>query len=348
MDIKRLNELATLDLSNLIQSENNVKYKIVIPMLQSFGHQHLDMEHAAQGSRIDINIGNKIIVETKALGQNLDMHVQQLSDYSGRERPVLAILTNGRNFRIYSPLWRFQRTFSETLIYSFDIKDLGNDQLLNRLEKILDLTNYQSDAFFDYIEQREKEILKANREIDKLKQSKADEVSALKTELGELKEKLQELTTQIKMKEQAIAENEVQRIPEIESLASDLFLPLITANHPILQTNRIMQPRNPDKGHTKGERLVINNHRNGVLAYGYLLDGRRFTVLNGSTISKNTAPKFQTSAQGAFELRARYCNDGTINSNNQFTREVTFNSISQAASFILGDSKNGNKEWTKE
>lgn len=112
MDTKQLTELATLDISNLIQSENNVKYKIVIPLLQSFGHQHLDMEHAAQGSRIDINIGNKIIVETKALGQNLDIHVQQLSDYCGREWPVLAILTNGRNFRIYSPQWRHQRTFS--------------------------------------------------------------------------------------------------------------------------------------------------------------------------------------------------------------------------------------------
>lgn len=347
MDIKLLAELAAMDLSNFIQSENNVKYKIVIPVLQSFDHQRLDLEHAAQGSRIDINIGNKIIVETKALGQNLDMHVQQLSDYCGRERPVLAILTNGRSFRIYSPLWRRQRTFPETIIYSFDIKDFGNVQLLNRLEKILGLKNYQSGEFFDYIEQREKEILKANREIDELKQSKDGEISALKIELSKLKEKLQELTTQIKVKEQVIAENESQQMPDIESLTSDLFLPIITTDTIIL-TNGIMQPRNTGKVHKKGERLVINNHRNGVLAYGYLLDDRRFTVLNGSTISKSAAPKFQTSARGAFELRARYCSDGTINSNNQFTREVTFNSISQAASFILGDSKNGNKEWTKE
>lgn len=61
MDVKRLTELAALDLSTFIQSENNVKYKIVIPLLQFFDHQHLDMEHAAQGSRIDINIGNKIM-----------------------------------------------------------------------------------------------------------------------------------------------------------------------------------------------------------------------------------------------------------------------------------------------
>ncbi len=156
----------------------------------------------------DINIGNKIIVETKALGQNLDIHVQQLSDYCGREWPVLAMLTNGRNFRIYSPQWRHQRTFPEKMIYVFDIRDLGNVQLLNRLEKILGMRNCQSGAFLDHIEQREKEILKAKREIDDLKQSKAVEVSVLRTALSGLKEKLHELTTQIKLKEQAIAENE--------------------------------------------------------------------------------------------------------------------------------------------
>lgn len=344
MDIKRLNELATLDLANFIQSENNVKYKIVIPMLQSFGHKDFDMEHAPQGSRIDINIGNKIIVETKALGQNLDIHVQQLSDYCGKERPVLAILTNGKHFRIYSPLWRQQRTFPKTLIYLFEIKDFGNAQLLDRLEKILGLTNYQSSAFLDYIEQREKELLKAYIDINGLKQSKAVQVSASKNELQELKEQLQELTTQIKKKEQSIAEIESQQIPEIQSIESKLFLPI---THLIIQPSGIIQPPIIDKVHKKGERLVINNPRNGVLAYGYLLNNGKFTVLNGSTISRSTAPKFQTSARGAYELRTRYCSDGTINSNNQFTTDVTFNSISQAASVILGDSKNGNKEWTR-
>ena len=70
MNLNRLTELAAFDLKNLIPSENNVKYRIVIPFLQAFGHEHIDLEHAAQGSRIDINIGNKIVVETKALNQH--------------------------------------------------------------------------------------------------------------------------------------------------------------------------------------------------------------------------------------------------------------------------------------
>ena len=128
---------------------------------------------------------------------------------------------------------------------------------------------------------------------------------------------------------------------------SDLFLPIITETS-IIQATRTMQPRSINEVHEKNARLVINNSKNGVLAHGYLLDNGEFTVLNGSTISKTTAPKFQTSARKAFELRKRFLSDGTINSNNQFARDITFNSISQAASVILGDSKNGNKEWTRE
>lgn len=82
-----------------------------------------------------------------------------------------------------------------------------------------------------------------------------------------------------------------------------------------------------------------------MLAFGYLLDNHDFTVLKGSTISRGTAPKFQTSARKAFELRQSFIGDGTIDSNRQFTRDISFHSISQAASVVMGDSKNGNKEW---
>jgi len=225
MDTIRLTKLAEFDFSNLITSENNVKYKIIIPFLQSFDHQQLDLEHAAQGSRIDINIGNKIVVETKALNQHLDNHVQQLSDYCGREWPVLAILTNGINFQIYSPQWRRKPTFREKIIYAFNIKDLANVQLLNRLEKILGLSSYKSGEFLDHIDQREKEILGIEKKIDDLKQIQTGEISKLRTELSNLKEQLNELNSQIQLKEQAIARIELQETPDIDSLRSEFFIP---------------------------------------------------------------------------------------------------------------------------
>jgi hypothetical protein len=350
MNIDKLNGLATLDLSNFIQSENNVKYKLVIPFLQAFNHTDLDLEHAAQGSRIDINIGNRIIVETKALGQNINMHVQQLSDYCGRELPVLAILTNGRHFRIYSPQWRHLRTFAEKVIYEFELKDLLDTNLQSRLEKILDFRNYNSLAFIEHIEQREKEILKIKSQIDEMKLLKKGEVIEVKAEIEDLKSQIQELNEQIKLKEKFVWDIESGKIPELESLASDYLIPFlvtkpnITIQRPTtLNNNSVVASENNSK--KIGQRLTINAPKNGALAFGYMLESEEFFVEKGSAISIDTAPKFQTSARKAYELRESFIRQGVIDSERRFTVDKTFNSISQAASVILGDSKNGNKEW---
>lgn len=229
MNIERLTSLANTDFTNFIHSENNVKYKIIIPFLQAFNHVDLDLEHAAQGSRIDINIGNRIIVETKALGQNINMHVQQLADYCGKELPVLAILTNGRHFRIYSPQWRQLRSFTEKIIYEFELKNLTDINLINRLEKILHFSNYESLEFIDHIEQREKEILKIKLQIDELKLLKKSEVKEVKDEIQYLKIQIQDLNEQIKLKEKFVIEVESGNIPELESLASDYLIPFLVS-----------------------------------------------------------------------------------------------------------------------
>lgn len=350
MNIDKLNGLATLDLTNFIQSENNVKYKLVIPFLQAFNHTDLDLEHAAQGSRIDINIGNRIIVETKALGQNINMHVQQLSDYCGRELPVLAILTNGRHFRIYSPQWRHLRTFAEKVIYEFELKDLLDTNLQSRLEKILDFSNYNSLAFIEHIEQREKEILKIKSQIDEMKLLKKGEVIEVKNEIEDLKSQIQELNEQIKVKEKFVLDIESGKMPELESLASDYLIPFLVTKPNIiiplptkLINNSNVSPVNNSK--KVGQRLTIKSPKNGALAFGYLLESEEFFVEKGSTISIDTAPKFQTSARKAYELRESFIRQGVIDSERRFTVNKIFNSISQAASVILGDSKNGNKEW---
>lgn len=350
MNIERLNGLANTDFTNFIQSENNVKFKIVIPFLQAFNHVDLDLEHAAQGSRIDINIGNRIIVETKALGQNINMHVQQLADYCGKELPVLAILTNGRHFRIYSPQWRQLRAFTDKIIYEFELKNLNDINLLNRLEKILDFTNYDNLVFIDHIELREKEILKIKLQIDELKSLKKSEVNEVKDKIQELKNQIQELNEQIKLKEKFVNEIESGNIPELESLASDYLIPFLVTKPDIIipksTTSSNFTTASPTVYAKKvGQRLTINSPKNKILAYGYLLENEEFFVEKGSTISIDTAPKFQTSARKAYELREGFLRQGIINSERQFTVDKIFNSISQAASVIMGDSKNGNKEW---
>lgn len=93
MDREVLNKIANTDYLNFDGNEQNVKYNIVLKMLSAFGYDRLDLEHAAQGSRVDVNIGNKIIIETKAFDKNLDSYVLQLKEYCDTERPFLAILT---------------------------------------------------------------------------------------------------------------------------------------------------------------------------------------------------------------------------------------------------------------
>lgn len=245
MNIERLNNLANTDFTNFIHSENNVKYKLIIPFLQAFNHIDLDLEHAAQGSRIDINIGNRIIVETKALGQNINMHVQQLADYCGKELPVLAILTNGRHFRIYSPQWRQLRAFTEKIIYEFELKQLTDINLLNRLEKILDFTNYESLEYIDHIEQREKEILKIKLQIDELKSLKKSEVNVVKDEIQDLKIQIQQLNEQIKLKEKFVSEVESGNIPELEQLASEYMIPfLVSLPTPVIRPTTVASNNN--------------------------------------------------------------------------------------------------------
>ncbi len=236
MNIEKLNSLARTDFTNFIQSENNVKYKIVIPFLQSFNHVDLDLEHAAQGSRIDINIGNKIIVETKALGQNIDMHVQQLSDYSGKELPVLAILTNGRHFRIYSPQWRYWRTFREKLIYEFELKDLSDTQLLNRLEKILAFSNYESEEFYRHIEEREQEMLKNNNEIKAIQNSYNKNIFSIETKIKELDQEIKILQDNAKFNEKEIDELKNSMNIEIKNL-EDKYLYPTKANKSVIIGN---------------------------------------------------------------------------------------------------------------
>ena len=175
-------------------------------------------------------------------------------------------------------------------------------------------------------------------------------MSEVKNEIDELKGQIQELNEQIKLKEKFIHEVESGNIPELESLASDFLIPFlvtkpdITIPKSIASTN--LSTASPDNYTKKvGQRLTINSPKNGILAYGYLLENEEFFVEKGFSISIDTAPKFQTSARKAYELREGFLRQGIINSKRQFTTDKTFNSINQAASIIMGDSKNGNKEW---
>ena len=105
--------LASLDADKYVRKaagkcEENVKIKIVIPLLELLGYnpqQDMDFEHHVQNKRADIallfNNKPKLLVEVKDLDEILDNHVNQGLNYAYNKGVEWVILTNGLEIRVY-------------------------------------------------------------------------------------------------------------------------------------------------------------------------------------------------------------------------------------------------------
>lgn len=92
----------------------------------------------------------------------------------------------------------------------------------------------------------------------------------------------------------------------------------------------------------------IEDMKKGIKAFGKFKDTKNFTVLKGSTVSNKLDKTFgYGAANGACNLRKELVETGIINSNRAFTKDYTFNSISQAACVVIGGARNGKIVWMK-
>lgn len=89
----------------------------------------------------------------------------------------------------------------------------------------------------------------------------------------------------------------------------------------------------------------IENENKAILAYAVITETGKICILKGSTISKMVSDSFDLTAKAASVRRANLIADGSINDEFTFTRDVVFNSKSNAASLVLGFSANGNTSW---
>ncbi|MEI6822037.1 MAG: hypothetical protein WCL51_08870 [Bacteroidota bacterium] len=217
---EELIKLATKSQSEIGMNENNVKYKFINPFLKCFGFKEdLDFEHESQRNSIDIYIENigkhRIVIETKAYDKNLDEFIIQLKKYCDDKRPILAIIANGKEIRFYSPLSKITE-FSETLLYSFKRVDLGNEDIILRLEKILSKENYVNDNIDDNIDEREKEIKVAKKEIKLIENSVIEKKSAIENDINDINEQITILQHDISKKQQEISKIEELSLDEIK------------------------------------------------------------------------------------------------------------------------------------
>ncbi|MCX9015395.1 MAG: hypothetical protein OIN89_11535, partial [Candidatus Methanoperedens sp.] len=195
----KLKELTELSKEDVGYNENNVKYHFIIPLLECFGHNRLDFEHPAQTNRIDIYIKQSekhsscgFVIEAKNYDKNLDEYLIQLQKYSDIKRPLLAIISNGEEIRFYDPSWRGV-PFSESLLYSIKRIDLNNDEIIERLVKLFSKENLNNESLHDYIDEREKEIKDAKREIESLTKEYKSKEETILNEIKILEEKIKKL-----------------------------------------------------------------------------------------------------------------------------------------------------------
>ena len=107
-DLRSIAELATVHL----QSEEDVKNKVVLPILRAMEYVDLDFNFERRTGRgyVDVVLERYpigIVIETKALGKPLDSYLQQLEYYvflkhSHERHATIAILTDGDFFRFFA------------------------------------------------------------------------------------------------------------------------------------------------------------------------------------------------------------------------------------------------------
>ena len=224
---QELRRLAELSSDIIGDNENNVKYRIIIPFLETFGYdKNLDFEHAAQGNRIDIFIdtisGHCILIEAKSYDRNLDDYLPQLKRYCDEKRPILAMICNGEQIRLYSPFWR-KPDFSDTLIYSISRHDLLDDHIVSRVEAILSKEFLENNTIIENIEKREKEITDVTKMLDSLSADYQLEISAIESSIHNIENQILSFQSQIDSQKEQVTNKKHEVEHKIEKLKNEHF-----------------------------------------------------------------------------------------------------------------------------
>lgn len=222
MNIKEpLSEIASFTRQDVGPKEENVKQKIVVPLLELLGHKKndLDFEHATTGGEIDIFIKGlpsdcKVVIDTKNYDEDLDNHIEQIGRYTYNEGALIAVIINGTEFRIYSLLRGI--AFERSLLHSFKRSELL--QSWDKFKNFLGKENLTNHEVIRHIETREKEIRGAFDREEQLKVAFSKQETSIKEEIEVLKGNLSE-------KEEALKNLEEEKSQSLSDIWQGLGLP---------------------------------------------------------------------------------------------------------------------------
>lgn len=339
--LNRLKDISELQID--VENEQNIKHNIIIPILECFGFDELILEHAPQGSRIDVNINNLIIVETKSLDKNIDDYIEQLKRYCDAERPILALISNGNEFKIYSPFWRKMKTFQETVIYFFKREQLSNINLITRLEEVL--SKKSLDLLEENVQKREKELMSI---FDLQKKDRIEK----KSNIEEIENKVTSLEVEILEKQKLVIEKkeEIQNIKTtIKKNELDIKISNYLPYYKILKkTSKKVEPSIIEID--KNANYILNDKKRNLIAEGFFTEQGHFIVTANSEFTASVSDDFHKLNSPLTKRNYLIENNILSLSNDKYylLENHEFNSISQAASVILGRSTNGKIAFKKK
>jgi len=185
MDKKEVLKLQNIDFNLITYGkkagvEENVKLKIIIPLLKFLGYdinKNMDFEHSVRNKKADIGLiinGTlRIIVECKSLEQNLDKHIEQALDYAWKKQVNWVILTNGKETRLYRTWIENVTEAKDRELWRVNLKEL--DSQFGKLAEWVSYRSLSTNKIEEVSEEREKEIVESVTEpqlVQNLKNAK--------------------------------------------------------------------------------------------------------------------------------------------------------------------------------
>ncbi len=169
IDINELARLAQLSQANIGPSEEDLKLKFLVPLLEALGHERgsLDFERTGKAGRPDVVIRRLgVVIDTKAYGNNLNDHLVQLGNYAVHEGAVIAVITNGEEIRLYSPLRGI--SFERSLLHSISQSEIAQERGIEVLSNFLSRKSLANGQANWHIDTRDKELREAYARLDEL------------------------------------------------------------------------------------------------------------------------------------------------------------------------------------
>ncbi|MCM8786381.1 MAG: type I restriction enzyme HsdR N-terminal domain-containing protein [Candidatus Omnitrophica bacterium] len=229
MKIKQeIERIAKLKEEEIGPTEENIKQKIMVPILELLGHkrENLEFEYRTRtGGKIDIYIKNvpsdcKVIIDTKNYNENLNDYIEQIKNYTFDEGALLTVIANGTEIRIYSPLRGV--SFERSLLYSFKRQDLSKDAIWNLFSDLLHIDNLQNRNVLKKIDEREREIKNVMLKEEEVKHEYNSKIEGIDYEIETKEEEIKNLKKEKELLAKEL-KNKISEIWDAVGLPTDLF-----------------------------------------------------------------------------------------------------------------------------